>query len=489
MTKQHTDTVLRSLLNELVSFPKETEWVEFKHNNAHARDIGEYISALANSAALMGKPCAYMVWGVEDDSHKIIGTTFKPALTRFKGQELESWLLQKLEPKIDFAFYSFITELDVPISMIEIQAASHTPVRFDGKEYIRIGSYKKPLGKHPEKERALWRVFDRTPFEEQAAKENVTADDVLKLIDYPAYFDLMDIPLPEGRQGIFHSLESDGLIRKNQTGEWDITNMGAVLFARELKQFRHLGRKAVRLILYKGGDRCHTIREIEGTKGYAVGFEGLIDTITTLLPSNEEIGKAFRREVSMYPDIAIRELVPNALIHQDFNIIGAGPMIEIFDDRMEITNPGIPLIDVDRFLDSPPRSRNESIAALMRRMHICEERGSGIDKIVTQTEIYQLPAPLFETYQDDTRAVLFSHREFRDMDSEEKIRATYLHSVLRYLNRQPMTNTTLRERFGIEAKNSAMVSRIIKKAIDAGRIKPYDDSAGPRTMRYVPWWT
>ena len=240
--------------------------------------------------------------------------------------------------------------------------------------------------------------------------------------------------------------------------------------------------------MYDGNNRYQTIREIEGRKGYAVGFEGLIDYLSALLPSNEEIGKAFRRQTTMYPDLAIRELVANAIIHQDFNISGTGPMIEIFSDRMEITNPGIPLVDVDRFLDSPPRSRNEGLASLMRRANICEERGSGIDKVVAQTEIYQLPAPIFETYQDHTRAVLFAHRDFKDMDSEERIRAAYLHSILRYLNRQPMNNTSLRERFGIETKNSAMVSRIIKLAIEAGRIKPYDENAGTKSMRYVPWW-
>ncbi len=489
MTHQKTVEYLQSLLKELVALNQETEWAEFKHNSIKPEDLGEYISALANSAALLGKPFAYLIWGVKNLNHDIVGTNFNPVTARHKQQELESWLLQKMEPKIDFCFHSFEAPNQKSVVILEIQAASYTPVRFNGTEFIRIGSYKKPLGKHPEKERSLWRVFDRKPFEYQLAMENVTAEEVLKLLDYPAYFSLMDTPLPEGRSGILDSLEADGLIKKSLSGSWDITNIGSILFAKELKPFRHLARKAVRLILYKGKDRFKTIRELDGTKGYAVGFEGLIDYISTLLPSNEEIGKALRKEVPMYPELAIRELVANALIHQDFNITGTGPIIEIFEDRMEITNPGTPLVEVDRFLDSPPRSRNEGIAALMRRVNICEERGSGIDKVVIQTEIYQLPAPIFETYQEHTRVVLFAHREFKDMETQERIRAAYLHSVLRYLNRQPMNNTTLRERFGIETKNSAMVSRIIKQAIKAGRIKPYDEGAGTKAMRYVPWWT
>jgi hypothetical protein len=98
----------------------------------------------------------------------------------------------------------------------------------------------------------------------------------------------------------------------------------------------------------------------------------------------------------MFPELAVRELVANALIHQDLFVTGAGPMVEIFDDRIEITNPGEPLVDTQRFVDTPLKSRNEGLASLMRRFRICEERGSGIDKVVQQVELFQLPAPLFE---------------------------------------------------------------------------------------------
>lgn len=113
---------------------------------------------------------------------------------------------------------------------------------------------------------------------------------------------------------------------------------------------------------------------------------------------------------------------------------------------------------------------------------------SNLEKGQSETEIFQLPAPIFETYEEHTRAVLFAHRDFKEMDTEEKVRATYLHCVLKYLNRQPMNNKSLRERFGIDDRNSAMVSRIIKQAVEAKRIKPYDISAGTKAMRYIPWW-
>ena len=488
MTLERPLDYLHSLLKELTKLPNETEWVEFKHNNDDPQMIGEYISALANSAALVGKQSAYMVWGVENETHEIIGTEFQPSKARNKQQELESWLLQKTAPKIHFRFYEFEAHNVKSVVVLEIQAASHTPVQFDGTEFIRVGSYKKKLREFQEKERALWRVFDCIPFESQRAAENVSSDEVLKRLDYPSYFELTNMPLPEGRDSILEALCADNLIKRSENAQWHITNLGAVLFAKRLQDFSSLARKAVRLVLYKGNNKFETVRELEGSKGYAIGFEGLIDYLKALLPSNEEIGKAFRQNVPMYPELALRELVANTIIHQDFNLPGTGPMIELFDKRLEITNPGVPLVDTERFIDTPPQSRNEAIASFMRRIGICEERGSGIDKVIFQTEAYQLPAPIFEQTENHTRVILFAHKEHKDMDTEDRIRACYQHCCLKYVNREPMNNTSLRERFNIDESNSAMASRVIKQTVDAGLIRLYDPKANRKSYRYVPYW-
>ena len=487
MSIDQPESDLLGILAELRKLPRETEWAEFKHNNAEPDEIGEYISALANAAALTGKVHAWLVWGLDNDTHEVIGTTFNPASAKVGNEELESWLLRLLSPKINFRFYRFQAE-DKPVVLLEISAAFRHPVQFKGAEFIRVGSYKKKLKDFPEKERELWRVFDRTPFEKEIAAENIAADEVLRLLDYPAYFDLLALPLPEGREGILSALAADNMIAPGKGGKWNITNLGAVLFAKRLADFRTLTRKSVRVVLYKGESRVETVREQEGGKGYAAGFEGLIGFVTSLLPSNEVIGQALRKQVPMFPELAIRELVANAIIHQDFHLTGTGPMVEIFAGRMEITNPGLPLVQTDRFLDSPPRSRNEALASFMRRIGVCEERGSGVDKVVIQTEIFQLPAPLFETTGEHTRAVLFAHREFREMDKTDRIRACYLHACLRYVQRDYMTNTTLRERFGIDEKNSAIASRLIKETLEGGHIVPYDEHAGRKYMKYLPWW-
>jgi len=415
---------LADLVRELCLLPNETEWVEFKRNNDDPEEIGEYISALANSAALQERPYAYLVWGIDDKTHDVVGTTVNPREARKGAEELESWLLRKLVPKLEFYFHEASVD-GKRVVVLEIERTARQPVQFGGIEYIRVGSYKKPLKEYAEKERALWRLFDRTPFEDGVASENLSQDEVVELLDHAKYFNLVGRPEPAQREQILSALSDERLIKRNDAGMWNITNLGAILFAKELKRFSSLERKAARVIVYEGNDRTSTIGEQVGTRGYANGFRGLIAHIEGRLPANEVIERSLRRTVPMYPTIAIRELVANALIHQDFSIRGAGPTVEIFKDRMEITNPGAPLLVTERFLDLPPRSRNEALASIMRRMGICEERGSGIDKVVQATEVSQLPAPLFAVRGESTLAVLYAHRPPGRMDGDERHRDCY----------------------------------------------------------------
>lgn len=127
-------------------------------------------------------------------------------------------------------------------------------------------------------------------------------------------------------------------------------------------------------------------------------------------------------------------------------------------------------------------------ASFMRCVGICEERGSGVDKVVFEGEFHQLPPPRWEASGHGFRAVLFAHKEFRKMDKDDRVHACYLHACLKHVMREEMTNTSLRERFGIEEKNSATASRIIAMALEAGVIKPFDLSQGKRNARYLPFW-
>ncbi len=190
----------------------------------------------------------------------------------------------------------------------------------------------------------------------------------------------------------------------------------------------------------------------------------------------------------MYPEDAVRELVANALIHQDFSETGTGPMIEIFEDRIEITNPGLPLITPLRFIDEY-QSRNEELASLMRRIGICEEKGSGIDRVIALSELFQLPAPDFRVLEKHTKVILYAYKRLNDMDRQDKIRAAYQHCCLKYVSNDHMTNQSLRGRFKIEDQNSAIASRIIGDTLDAGLIKLEDpENKSRKYTRYVPVW-
>ena len=487
MTSTHDPEYLVGLVRELCNLPHETEWVEFKLNFSGTQEIGEYISALSNGAALHGKTSAYLVWGIEDGTHAVKGTNFDPAGVRQGNEPLENWLSHRLNQRIDLRFHECSVG-DQRTVVLEISSASHRPVAFGTDEFIRVGSVKKKLREFPEKERALWRIFDKADFEEGIAAERVSDEEVLSKLNYPIYFELLNLPLPEGNAASLEALRREGLIVPCEAGGWNIANLGAMLLAKDLGDYRRLGRKALRVIQYVGQGRITTEREREFTEGYAVGFQSMIDYIMALLPASETIEHALRRSTTLLPEIAVRELLANALIHQDLHVTGAGPMVEIFSDRMEISSPGEPLVHPSRFVDSMSNSRNEGVARLMRRFKICEERGSGVDKVVLSVESVQLPAPLFEGRGEFTIATLFGPKSLSDLGKQERVRACYLHACLRYVMNQTVNNASIRYRFELSDDRSYIASRLLREAVDENFIFIRDPRVGSKSRTYLPFW-
>ena len=314
-----------------------------------------------------------------------------------------------------------------------------------------------------------------------------SGENVLRKLNYQSYFDLLERPIPESDSVILNMLERDELIAPCDAGGWNITNLGAILFANSLDDFRRLRRKAVRVVQYKGSGPTEILSQRAGARGYAYGFQNLIRYINDRI-SSQVIGQALRKTTPMVPEPAVRELVANALIHQDFFATGTGTLVEIFDARIEITNPGEPLVDPEFFLGSRPTSRNETLASMMRRLGICEELGSGIPRVVSAVEESKLPAPLFASPGSFTQAVLFAHKDLSDMDRDERVRACYLHACLRFRQNQPMNNASLRERFGIAEQNSATASGILREAVAAGYITIRNPNDGYRSRVYLPYW-
>jgi ATP-dependent DNA helicase RecG len=481
-----TDKELHKILDRLIKLPKECEWAEFKLNFKSEEEIGKYISALSNGACLQNELFGYLVFGIDDKSQQAVGTNFKPKLHKVGNEELENWLLQRESPRVEVQIFE-VTYHEKRLAIFQIQAASGQPTCFSHQDYIRVGSITRSLKDFPEKERKIWANKPKAIFENGIALEVESASDVIKLLDTQCYFDLLKTPYPSNREAVIEKFTSEKFIKYHHSG-YAITNLGALLFAKNLDEFEALTYRAPRVIQYEGKNKLKTIRDQDGKFGYALGFDRLIKYINSLLPSNEVIGVALRETKLMYPELAIRELVANALVHQDFYEKGSSPLIEIYSDRIEISNPGIPLISPNRFIDEY-QSRNELLSSIMRRLGICEKKGSGMDKVVFYIELFQLPAYDVQVQEKHTKVILYAYQKFGDMDKKDRIRACYQHACLKYITNDKMTNTTLRERFKIADENAAMVSRIIKDTYEAGLIKEEDpDNKSRKFVKYIPIW-
>ncbi|NQU32623.1 MAG: putative DNA binding domain-containing protein [Bacteroidetes bacterium] len=476
-----------ALVNELLSTNDEHACVEFKHNQDQKEIIGKLISALSNAARIEQQDFAYVIWGIEDITKNIVGTSFNPEIKTVGNQVFIMWLTQMLQPRLTFSFRK-INHPKGNLVLLEIPAAISTPVEFDKTAYVRIGSATPRLSEYPEHFQKLINNLRPYNWERAIAKAFVSANDVLKLIDYTSYFKLTNQNLPDNKKGILERLEADKLIKKDVGGHWNITNLGAILFAENFDDFdTSLSRKGIRFVSYDGDNKAGTIKQrIDGKRGYARAFEGVVSYINDLLPVNEHIGSTQREAVLLFPEIAIRETIANALIHQDMTISGTGPLVELFNNRLEITNPGKSLVQTDRMIDLPPRSRNEALASLMRRMKFCEEQGTGLDKVIISVELHQLPPPKFQELNDSMRVILFAPRSFAEMTVNERVRACYQHAIIKYLEGSKMKNNTLCERFGIEKKNAAQTSKVINRALEMGVIK-VSDPEHPRGG-YEPIW-
>lgn len=432
----------------------------------------QYCVALANEGG------GHLLLGISDKAPRpVVGTK---AVSDPVG--MAEKLFQKLGFRVD------VEEVNHPAGRVVV---FHIPSRPRGTAYHLDGAYlmRSGEGLRPMSEDQLRRIFaeGESDWLEEHTRGGLDASELLRLLDGQGFHRLLHLPSSDDPVAVLDRLQQERLIDRHDD-TYAIRRLGALLLAKRLQDFPDLARKAPRVVVYTGPDKLQPKLDRTGQKGYAVGFQGLVRFIMQQLPQNEVIQDALRKEVKLVPEIAIRELVANALIHQDFGITGASVMIEIFNNRVEISNPGEPVVPVERFIDGY-QSRNERLADLTRRMRICEERSSGIDKVVSAAEAWQLPAPAFRAIHRRTVAILFGPRDFEGMDRDDRIRACYQHCCLKWVMSERMTNQSLRERFRLPESKSAIISQIITAAIEAGLVKPDEKVGGSRKYaRYLPFW-
>lgn len=473
-----TNTITLEILQAWLVAPAESERLEFKEAkiNYSNEKLLRYCAALANEGG------GYLVLGVTDElPRRVVGTQAYIAATDLN--HIKKAITEK------FRFRVEVTELQHPDGRILVFTIPSRPIgqpiEIDGTYLMRSGE--SLVNMTPD---MLKRIFaeGQPDWFLQSAKNHASADEVIALLDTQAYFDLAQLPYPTNRDGVLDRLSSENLITRTLQG-WMISNLAAILLAKKLDAFSlELARKAPRVVIYEGINKLVTREDKSSTKGYAVGFESLVDFVHSAAPQNRSIEQVVREEHKMFPKQALRELIANALVHQDFLETGASVMIEMYADRVEISNPGTPPIRVERFIDEY-RSRNERLADLMRRLGICEEKGSGVDKVVSAAEVFQLPAPDFRVGNLRTTAVLFAHQDFSEMSKSDRIRACYQHCCLMYVSNRRMSNQSLRERFGLSEVKTATVSLVMGAAKEAGLIRADEsETSSTRYARYLPFW-
>ena len=454
--------------------PSETQNLEFKEAKTQydTKKLSRYCVAIANEGG------GHLILGVKDKlPREVVGTQAFPDVVDIAGK-LFTWVGFRID----------VVEINHPDGRILVFII---PARPRGTAYHYEGAYLMRSGEElvPMSEDQLRKIFaeGQPNWLEEIALKNISAQDVVHLLDTQTFFELLNLPYPTDQSGVIEKLISEKLIEKTDIG-FNILKIGAILLAKNLKNFSYIQRKATRVIVYKGESKLETLSDLTGEKGYAVGFIGLVQYVMGKLPQNEIIKDAIRKEVKLVPEVVIRELLANALIHQDFEMTGASPVVEVFSNRVEISNPGEPIVPVERFIDGY-QSRNERLADIMRRFGICEEKSSGIDRVIESAEILQLPAPEFLISHKRTIVVIHGERAFRDMSGSDRVRACYQHCVLQYVLRKQMTNQSLRQRFGVSEGSANIISQIISSAVEQNLIK--NDPNAPdsrRYARYIPFW-
>lgn len=384
-------------LDELRGLPKETEWVEFKHNNSDPEEIGEYLSAISNAAALHYKQAGFIVWGVEDGTHNVVGTVFRPRQQKIGNEELENWLLRLLTPRIDFSICEF-EHHGLSVVLFVIQPARHTPVRFKGEEFIRVGSYKKRLKDFPEKERKLWQIFSQQEQDWSAQIcENATLDD---LDPTAILFARKQYKEKNSRQA-------------EEVDQWDdptflnkarvcmngrITNTALALLGKE--ESAHLLLPAIAQITWVLRDEHGMEKDYQHFyPPLLLAVDRVLNKIRNLTIRQLPSGTLFPIEVTQYDPWVIREMLHNCIAHQDYTLAARINVVEE-PDSVLFTNLGefIPgSVEAVIRRDSPPEQyRNLFLAQAMVHLNMIDTIGSGIKRMFLLQRQRFFPMPDYD---------------------------------------------------------------------------------------------
>ncbi|KRG32530.1 hypothetical protein AK822_13450 [Psychrobacter sp. P11F6] len=383
----------QGLILSLTQQPTEQEWLEFKHNFHSPDEIGKRISALANGACLAGKKFGYLVFGVEDGTHNIVGTSFSPRTKKAKGNEdLEHWLVSRLSPKIHFTIH----ELQIDgkaVVLFEIPAATDTPISFLHEHYIRIGSVTKPLKHYPDQSRKLW----QNQADDWSAE--ICHEAALEDLDPKAIAVARQVFADKNKRLAEDVKEWDDVTFLNKakiTIHGQITNTAIILLGRyESTSFLSPAQAHITWIL-KGVDGIEKDYE-HFEPPFLLALDEVYNKIRNLNYRYMASGTLFPEEVQQYDPYIIREALSNAIGHQDYRLGGRITVVEKEDSTLLFQNSGafIPKTIENVLLQDAPEAsyRNPFLVNAMVSLNMMDTIGSGIKKMyqIQSKRFFPLP--------------------------------------------------------------------------------------------------
>ena len=394
---------LNKVVKELIAYPTEANWFEFKENWYEPMGIGEYISSLSNAAALEGQAFGYLVWGVNNETHEITGTKFDYRVD-VKNEPLEHFLARQIMPDNNFSFREITMEGKRVVVMV-VPAASKIPTGFDGNRYLRIGSSKVNLNKYPERESNLFyilRVGLPTICNTESEYQDLTFDKLF------VYYAAKGVAL--NKRNFKKNL---GLLTEN--GKYN-------LLAQLISDDSHI---PIRFAIFNGTDKASTMYSVRefGNTCLLFSLDKVLEYGEVLnVPQADERGrKVERKEVPLFNQEAFREAIINAFVHNQWTT-GNAPMITVYSDRIEILSRGTipPGQTIEGFYAGESVPVNQKLSDMFLQLHISERTGRGVPKI---TEVYGK-----ETYEFRENSIVVSipfTRVQADEMTHDEMKMTY----------------------------------------------------------------
>lgn len=357
------------LLEKLLSYKEEYEWLDFKENWFSKDGIGEYISAIANGAALSGKEYGYIVWGVNDGTKEVVGTTVN--LNKdIDNEPYKHYLARNLTPKIAFEVIEFEYH-DKRVVILLIPASKSVIMKYKNEPYIRIGSSKEKLSRYPEWEIRLNNVL-RSGF---PTIVNTAAP------DYAQELTFEKLLMYYGAKGITLKIDTfeKTLKLKNKDGKYNV--MAYILSDQN--------SIPIRVSIFSGTDKAAPLYSIKefGNTCIFYSMDKILEygDVINLIQADERNRISERKDVPLFDYEAYHEAILNAFVHNKWLILN-GPQISIFADRIEILSHGGLPIDQDEqgFYAGASIPVNETLASIFLQLRLSERSGRGVPKIVSK---------------------------------------------------------------------------------------------------------